>query len=169
MKVQGNRALVTGGAGLVGSHIVDMLIKKQAREVMALGQFSRGQPKNLSWAMAHWQCPHLPRGYRESDSTRKSNGRKIAYSTRRQFESPNARRTRVSPWMSWRREPLKCSKPQPMRRSRKSLPLHPHRSMAWLKNFQLPNPIPLITTGRSMVQRRPSMRVSCDAFMICTD
>lgn len=45
--------LITGGAGLVGSHIADLLVKKGAREIVVLDKLLRGQPKNLSWALTH--------------------------------------------------------------------------------------------------------------------
>ena len=41
------RALVTGGAGLVGSHLADALVRTGAREVIALDDFSRGRGENL--------------------------------------------------------------------------------------------------------------------------
>ena len=42
--------LVTGGAGLVGSHIVDELVKKNAGKIVIIDNFTRGQMKNLKWA-----------------------------------------------------------------------------------------------------------------------
>ncbi len=44
------RYLVTGGAGLVGSHIVDLLVQGGAAEVVVLDDLSRGTRKNLAWA-----------------------------------------------------------------------------------------------------------------------
>jgi UDP-glucose 4-epimerase len=45
------RFLITGGAGLVGSHIADALITGGADEVRVLEKFTRGTPANLRWAM----------------------------------------------------------------------------------------------------------------------
>jgi UDP-glucose 4-epimerase len=45
------RVLVTGGAGLIGSHIVDRLLLEPAAEVIVLDNFSRGRRENLANAM----------------------------------------------------------------------------------------------------------------------
>jgi UDP-glucose 4-epimerase len=47
----GTKVVVTGGAGNVGSHIVDAVIQDGAREVVALDALVRGVPENLSPAM----------------------------------------------------------------------------------------------------------------------
>jgi len=52
MKVQGKRALVTGGAGLVGSHIVHELVKAGAGEVIVFDSLVRGRPEHLEMAMS---------------------------------------------------------------------------------------------------------------------
>ena len=47
-----DRALVTGGAGLVGSHIADRLVAAGAPEIVVLDDFSRGRVENLRSALA---------------------------------------------------------------------------------------------------------------------
>lgn len=47
------RHLITGGAGLIGSHVADLLVQRKAREVVILDNFTRGSRDNLAWAMAH--------------------------------------------------------------------------------------------------------------------
>jgi UDP-glucose 4-epimerase len=47
------RILITGGAGLVGSHIADQAVKLGAREIVVLDNFVRGRRENLTWAMAN--------------------------------------------------------------------------------------------------------------------
>jgi UDP-glucose 4-epimerase len=49
--LDGARVVVTGGAGNVGSHIVDAAIAAGAREVVALDALVRGVPENLDGAL----------------------------------------------------------------------------------------------------------------------
>jgi UDP-glucose 4-epimerase len=50
--LSGARVVVTGGAGNVGSHIVDAALAAGAREVVALDALVRGVPENLAPALA---------------------------------------------------------------------------------------------------------------------
>ncbi|MEI5679032.1 MULTISPECIES: NAD-dependent epimerase/dehydratase family protein [unclassified Mesorhizobium] len=45
------RVLITGGAGLIGSHIADLVAKEQPREIIILDNFVRGRRENLQAAM----------------------------------------------------------------------------------------------------------------------
>lgn len=47
------RYMITGGAGLVGSHTADLLVKDGAGEVIIYDNFVRGRLENLAWARAH--------------------------------------------------------------------------------------------------------------------
>lgn len=49
--MQIDKVLITGGAGLVGSHITDQLVKQGVAEILILDNFTRGNQKNLSWAL----------------------------------------------------------------------------------------------------------------------
>ena len=49
--LRGCRALVTGGVGLIGSHIVDELVKAGAKEIVILDSFVRGSRGNVAWAV----------------------------------------------------------------------------------------------------------------------
>ena len=53
MHLEGAKVLITGGAGLIGSHIADRLVQENAEEVVIFDNFVRGQPKNLAWALAN--------------------------------------------------------------------------------------------------------------------
>jgi len=52
-ELNGKRILITGGAGLVGSHIADMLVLENNPEILILDNFVRGRRENLTWAMDH--------------------------------------------------------------------------------------------------------------------
>jgi UDP-glucose 4-epimerase len=47
-----DRVVITGGAGLIGSHIADRLVRAGAGEIVVLDDFSRGRRDNLADAMA---------------------------------------------------------------------------------------------------------------------
>jgi len=49
--LEGARVLVTGGAGLVGSHIVDQLLEEGVEKVVVLDNFIRGRQENLEAAL----------------------------------------------------------------------------------------------------------------------
>jgi UDP-glucose 4-epimerase len=48
MIMQESRVLITGGAGLIGSHIADHLIDEGVREIVILENFVRGRHENLA-------------------------------------------------------------------------------------------------------------------------
>jgi UDP-glucose 4-epimerase len=50
--VTDTRALITGGAGLVGSHLADALVRAGMPEIVVLDNFSRGRRENLDEATA---------------------------------------------------------------------------------------------------------------------
>ncbi|MBD3233835.1 MAG: NAD-dependent epimerase/dehydratase family protein [candidate division Zixibacteria bacterium] len=49
-RLEGSKVLITGGAGLIGSHIADQLVLKGVDEVIILDNFTRGRRENLNWA-----------------------------------------------------------------------------------------------------------------------
>jgi UDP-glucose 4-epimerase len=49
--MKGKRILVTGGAGLIGSHITDQLLAEDVAEIVILDNFVRGRTENLAGAL----------------------------------------------------------------------------------------------------------------------
>ena len=52
VEIEGARALVTGGAGTIGSHVVDELVRGGAAEIVVLDNLVRGRLANLDRALA---------------------------------------------------------------------------------------------------------------------
>jgi UDP-glucose 4-epimerase len=51
MDLKGKRLLVIGGAGLIGSHTVDELLKEDVAEIRIFDNFTRGKEENLAGAL----------------------------------------------------------------------------------------------------------------------
>jgi UDP-glucose 4-epimerase len=51
--IAGERALVTGGGGAIGSNLVDQLVQAGVGEIVVLDNFVRGRRDNLAWALAN--------------------------------------------------------------------------------------------------------------------
>lgn len=49
--LNGKRILVTGGAGFIGSHIIDLLCDEGCAEIVAVDNMVRGRPENLRQAL----------------------------------------------------------------------------------------------------------------------
>ncbi|MGL1863456.1 MAG: NAD-dependent epimerase/dehydratase family protein [Pseudodesulfovibrio sp.] len=53
MEIKGKRFLVIGGAGFIGSHLIDQLCAEGAEEVRLFDNFTRGNLENLSTSLDH--------------------------------------------------------------------------------------------------------------------
>lgn len=70
--LEGARVVVTGGAGNVGSHVVDGAIAAGAREVIALDALVRGVPENLHDALATGKARLERMDIRDRDAVRQA-------------------------------------------------------------------------------------------------
>ncbi len=68
--IDGGRMLVTGGAGTIGSTLVDQLIEAGAAEVVVLDNFVRGRRRNLEWAAANGNLTVVEGDVRDRDLVR---------------------------------------------------------------------------------------------------
>jgi UDP-glucose 4-epimerase len=62
MDLKGKRLLVIGGAGLIGSHIIDQLVETEAAEIIVYDNFFRGGRDNLSAALKDPRVSIYPHG-----------------------------------------------------------------------------------------------------------
>jgi UDP-glucose 4-epimerase len=62
MEINGKRFLVIGGAGLIGSHLVDQLTKTDAKEIIVYDNFCRGTMNNLDGALKDPRVSVFPHG-----------------------------------------------------------------------------------------------------------
>ncbi|WP_031434426.1 NAD-dependent epimerase/dehydratase family protein [Methylomarinum vadi] len=62
MNLNGKRLLVIGGAGLIGSHTVDQLLKEDVAEIRIYDNFTRGRAENLANALQDPRVNIFPLG-----------------------------------------------------------------------------------------------------------
>src|SRR5713226_2330250 len=67
-----NRVLITGGSGLIGSHIADQLVRDTNPEIIVFDNFVRGRRENLAWAMAHGRVRIIEGDIRDTDALREA-------------------------------------------------------------------------------------------------
>lgn len=71
VSIEGARALVTGGAGTIGSHVVDELVRGGAAEIVVLDNFVRGRRDNLAWALENGPVELVEGDIRDVDLVRR--------------------------------------------------------------------------------------------------
>ncbi len=62
MDIKDKKVLVIGGAGLIGSHVVEQLLAEPVREVVVYDNFARGTRENLAAALRDARCSIFPLG-----------------------------------------------------------------------------------------------------------
>lgn len=71
MQLAGSKILVTGGAGLIGSHIVDELVRENAR-VVVYDNFIRGRRDHLDWAVSNGDVTVIDGDITDQEGLRKA-------------------------------------------------------------------------------------------------
>lgn len=72
MEIKDKRVLITGGAGLIGSHIADLLVNEGAARIVVLDNFVRGRRRNLENAMESGRIEIVEGDIRDSEMVRKA-------------------------------------------------------------------------------------------------
>lgn len=62
MNLNGKKLLVIGGAGLIGSHTIDQLVKEDVAEIRVFDNFTRGREENLAGALKDPRVKVFPLG-----------------------------------------------------------------------------------------------------------
>jgi UDP-glucose 4-epimerase len=62
MDLKGKKILVIGGAGFIGSHVVQELLKEEVTEVIIFDNFTRGKISNLDGSLSDPRCSVFPDG-----------------------------------------------------------------------------------------------------------
>jgi UDP-glucose 4-epimerase len=69
--MQGERVLITGGAGAVGSNLVDLVVRAGAPEIVVVDNWVRGRHDNLAWAVANGPVRIVTGDIRDRDLVRR--------------------------------------------------------------------------------------------------
>jgi len=106
------RILITGGAGLIGSHIADLAARDKPAEIVILDNFVRGRRENLAEAIATAPVTIIEGDIRDRALLPRRWTGSMSCSTRRRSASPNAPRSRGSPSTSSLAALSTCSRPR---------------------------------------------------------
>lgn len=70
--IEGSRAVVTGGAGTIGSHVVDQLVASEAAHIIVIDNLSRGSLDNLFPALQSGRVEFINGDIRSSSVVRRA-------------------------------------------------------------------------------------------------
>jgi UDP-glucose 4-epimerase len=71
-EIRDRRIVITGGAGLIGSHIADQLIPLEPAEIVILDNFTRGRPENIAWAVENGPVTVVEADVRDAEAVTKT-------------------------------------------------------------------------------------------------
>ncbi len=90
------KAFITGGAGLIGSHIADQLVAQGFEDIVILDNLTRGRMENLEPALASGKVRVVEGDIRDAALVQRTmEGMPRSSSIRRRFASRTARKTRA--------------------------------------------------------------------------
>ncbi|GMU52408.1 MAG: UDP-glucose 4-epimerase [Candidatus Xenobia bacterium] len=72
MDLKDKRIVLIGGAGLIGSHLCDLLVEEPVREVVVLDNFVRGRRENLARASQSPKLTIIEQSMTDSDAVQKA-------------------------------------------------------------------------------------------------
>ena len=129
--IRGERVLITGGAGAIGSNLADLLVQQGAGEIVILDNFVRGRRDNLAWAEANGPVTVVEGDICDRDLVRELvRGSSTSSSTRRRCASRSAPRSRGSRSRCSSTARSTSSRPPPTRACASSSPRPRPRSTA---------------------------------------
>jgi UDP-glucose 4-epimerase len=70
--MRGSRILITGGAGVVGSAIADLLVEREPEQIVILDNFTRGRRENLAWAAENGPLEVIEGDIRDRETVRRA-------------------------------------------------------------------------------------------------
>ena len=162
--MQAQRVLITGGAGLIGSHIADALVQNNGCDVVILDNFVRGTRRNLARAIESGRVTIVEGDLRDRALLDRIVGGVDVIFHQAAIRITQCARNRGWRWKCWSTAPSPCSRrPCGTGCGGSSRPRRP-RSTAWRRCFPPPRTIIRTTTARSTARRSSSTKACCAAF-----
>ena len=162
--IQGERVLITGGAGAIGSNLADLLVQRGAGEIVILDNFVRGRRDNLEWAEANGPVTVVEGDICDRDARPRADARHArSSSTRPRCASRSAPRSRGSRSRCSSTARSTCSRRPSRQACARSSPPRRRRSTASPRSSRPPRITTPTPTTRSTAPPRCSTRACCAA------